>query len=158
MFAKDQGLIQRWNCGERPSTEKENSSRRRSVPAKQSSGCRLKFTQSRPNWAPPARRNHEDTSRIKAQKPIRAGIKNSPRIKRRKPTEEEQRPARQKLLGKKTFQKRKNQQQSMTNFSEISGIQCVNYTSKNRRNYTRKIWHEDGNFRLLHNPQALGKS
>ena len=40
MFAKDQGLIQRWNRGERPSTERENSSRRHGsseIPAKQSS-------------------------------------------------------------------------------------------------------------------------
>ena len=65
------------------------------IPAKQSSsGCRLKFVQSRPNWAPPARRNHEDTSRIKAQKPIRAEIKNNPRIKQGSPLENEARPGR----------------------------------------------------------------
>ena len=94
MFGRDQGLIQRWNRGERLSTERENSSRRRGVPVKQSSGYRLKFFQSRPNWTPPAQRNHQDTSRIKAQKPNRAEIRSSPRIKRESPLEKTE-PARQ---------------------------------------------------------------
>ena len=70
-------------------------------------GCRPKFFQSRPNWTPRTRRNHQDTSRIKAQKPNCAEIRSSPRIYRGSPLEKT-RPARQKLLGKKTFQKREN--------------------------------------------------
>jgi len=59
------------------------------------------------------------------------------------------RPGR-KIPGKKTFQ---IQQQSIPNFSEISGLQCVNYSSKIQRNYTRKLGTKMETFGCLHNSQ-----
>ena len=115
-----------------------------------------KFFQSRPNWTPPARGNHHDTSRIKAQKPNRAEIRSSPRIERGSPLRKNRaRPGRKFIPGKKTFQ---IQQQSMPNFSEISGLQCVNYSSKIRRNHTRKIGHKNGKFCCWRNSQLMEES